>query len=217
VTITGDTPAAARQAAADALQHDPSVRLLVGNLIAAGVGLTLTAATHVIFNDLDWVPANHWQAEDRIYRIGQTRPAFITYLVATETLDDFVAVVLEEKARTIGILEEYAADNASVVEAVVQAAVRGERPERSRPRYQPPSGRGTVGVLGDVLALLAKARRGLASAGPAEQTFTFPSSSRPNLVHTVTVSHGVARCSCEGFAVRGNCKHVREVVKNLSA
>lgn len=217
VTITGDTPAAARQAAADALQRDPAVRVLIGNLVAAGVGLTLTAATHVIFNDLDWVPANHWQAEDRIYRIGQTRPAFITYLVATETLDEFVAAVLEAKARTIGVLEAHAADHASVVEAVVQAAVRGERPERLWPRYQPPSDRSTVGVLGDVLELLTKARRGLASGGPAEQTFSFPSSSRPSHVHTVVVSHGVARCTCEGFAVRGNCKHVREVVSRLSA
>ncbi|MCS6800314.1 MAG: SNF2-related protein [Chloroflexota bacterium] len=217
VTITGDTPAAARQEAADALQQDPSIRVLVGNLVAAGVGLTMTAATHVIFNDLDWVPANHWQAEDRIYRIGQTRPAFITYLVATETLDDFVAAVLEQKARTIGVLEEYAAHNASVVEEIVQAAVRGERPERLTPRYQPPTDRGTVGVLGDVLDLLAKARRGLAAAGPAEQTFTFPSESRPGLVHTVTVAHGVARCTCEGFAIRGNCKHVRAVANRLAA
>jgi hypothetical protein len=52
----------------------------------------------VVFNDLDWVPGNHWQAEDRIYRIGQTRPAFITYLYAEDTLDDFVAALLEAKA-----------------------------------------------------------------------------------------------------------------------
>src|SRR5262249_1083262 len=99
VSITGDDTAAARQAAADALQTDPSVRVLGGTLQAAGVGITLTAATHVVFNDLDWVPGNHWQAEDRIYRIGQTRPAFITYLFAEGTLDDFVAALLEAKAR----------------------------------------------------------------------------------------------------------------------
>ena len=44
------------------------VRVFVANLIAGGVGLNLTAARQVVFNDLDWVPANHWQAEDRAYR-----------------------------------------------------------------------------------------------------------------------------------------------------
>ncbi len=109
VSITGEDSAAARERAVDALQRDPSVRLLVGNLHAAGVGINLTAATHVVFNDLDWVPGNHWQAEDRIYRIGQTRPAFVTYLYAENTLDDFVAALLEAKARNIGVLDAGAA------------------------------------------------------------------------------------------------------------
>jgi SNF2 family DNA or RNA helicase len=79
--------------AAAALQTDPTVRVLVGNTHAAGTGITLTAAIHVLFNDLDWAPGNHRQAEDRIYRIGQTRPAFVTYLYAENTLDDFVAAL----------------------------------------------------------------------------------------------------------------------------
>ena len=95
VSITSTHSSDARQHAAAALQTDPSVRLLAGNIHAAGTGITLTAATHVLFNDLDWVPGNHWQAEDRIYRIGQTRPAFVTYLYAENTLDDFVAALLE--------------------------------------------------------------------------------------------------------------------------
>ena len=122
VRITGADKAHDRQKAADRLQKDDQVRVLAGNLIAAGVGVTLTAATHVVFNDLDWVPANHWQAEDRIYRIGQTRPAFVTYLCAENTLDDFVAALLEQKARTIGVLEEEAAHAATIVDAVVDAA-----------------------------------------------------------------------------------------------
>lgn len=217
VVLTGATSMTERQAAVDALQTDPKVRVLIGNLIAAGVGITLTAATHVLFNDLDWVPGNHWQAEDRIYRIGQTRPVFATYLCATGTLDDFIAVVLEQKARDIGVLEAHAAESASVLEEVLNAAASGERPQRPAPVYAPPSGRDSVGVLSDVLALLMQQRRGLSSLAPAQEEFTFPSSSRPGEVHTVSVVRGVARCTCEGFQYRANCKHVREVVNKLSA
>ena len=75
VSITGSDSATARQAAADALQTGPSVQVLVGNLQAAGVGINLTAATHVVFNDLDWVPGNHWQAEVRSPSCREPRAA----------------------------------------------------------------------------------------------------------------------------------------------
>ena len=60
----------------------------------------------VVFNDLDWVPANHWQAEDRAYRIGQTRTVNVTYLVARGTVDDFVQSVLETKAALVNAVVE---------------------------------------------------------------------------------------------------------------
>jgi SNF2 family DNA or RNA helicase len=166
VTITGADSAAERQRAADALQRDPAIRVLAGNLHAAGVGLTLTAATHVIFNDLGWVPGNHWQAEDRIYRIGQTRPAFITYLYTPGTLDEFVAALLEQKAQDIAILETTAAQNASLVREVVEAALCGDRLQPAGVRTEPATGR-TVGLLEEMLDLLARAQRGLAAAAAA--------------------------------------------------
>jgi hypothetical protein len=55
--------------AVDRFQADDGVRVAICNLVAGGVGLNLTAATYVIFQDLDWVPANHLQAEDRAYRL----------------------------------------------------------------------------------------------------------------------------------------------------
>ena len=198
----------------------PAARVLLGNLQAAGVGLTLTAATHVVFNDLDWVPGNHWQAEDRIYRIGQTRPAFVTYLFAAGTLDDYVAALLEQKARNIGVLETAAAESASLVEQVVDAAVRGERPREPRRARQPcPGGQltGRSGLLEDTLDLLARMRRGLASVdGPDERVFQVPSKSNPGTFNTVTVVQGVARCSCEGFAYRGNCSHAQRIASRLA-
>ena len=216
VSITGDDSAAKRQAAADALQGDPSVRVLVGNLHAAGVGINLTAATHVVFNDLDWVPGTHWQAEDRIYRIGQTRPAFVTYLFAAGTLDDFVAALLESKARAIGVLEGEAARSASLVEAVVEAAVRGERPSLALSDPARPSPERSVGLLEDALDLLARSRRGLGATGPSEQEFRIPSKSRPGEANVVTVAAGVARCRCTGFAYRGTCSHAKSVAAQLT-
>ncbi len=221
-TITGATSSAHRQRAADAFQEDDSVRVLLGNLVAAGVGLTLTAGTHVVFNDLDWVPANHWQAEDRIYRIGQTRPAFVTYLVADGTLDDYVAALLEQKARLVGVLEAEAADSATLVDAVVQAAITGERPDRATlgitqaERVAAASDGGSMGLLGDMLDLMARAGRGLGAVSD-EQVIEFPSRSRPGEVNTVTIVGGIATCTCKGFEYRGDCSHAREAAKQAAA
>ena len=104
VVVTGKTPAAARQPIVDRFQSDAEVRVLVANIIAGGTGLNLTAATQVVFNDLDWVPTNHWQAEDRAYRIGQTRTVNVTYFVARDTIDDFVQAVLETKAALVSAI-----------------------------------------------------------------------------------------------------------------
>ena len=78
--------------------------MFVANIIAGGIGINLTAARQVVFNDLDWVPANHWQAEDRAYRIGQTGTVNVTYIVAAGTIDDFVQMVLERKARLVSAI-----------------------------------------------------------------------------------------------------------------
>lgn len=222
VTITGDTPSADRSGIADRFQQDPEVRVLVGNLQAAGTGITLTAGTHVVFNDLGWVPADHWQAEDRIYRIGQTRPAFVTYLVAEGTLDDFVAALLEAKARLVGVLEAEAADRASLVDAVVNAAISGERPDWAKlgivqaERVAAASDSGSMGLLGSVLDLLARSERGLAALQPGEQVYTFASKSRPGEVNTVRIVAGVATCTCPGFGYRGNCTHTREATARVA-
>jgi hypothetical protein len=65
VTIPGENTVEERMAAVDRFQTDDDVGVAIYNLVAGGVGLNLTAATHVIFHDLDWVPENHLQAEDR--------------------------------------------------------------------------------------------------------------------------------------------------------
>ena len=106
----------------------------VGNLIAAGVGITLTAGTHVMFNDLDWVPANHWQAEDRCYRIGQTTAVTVEYFLAAGTLDSYIADLLELKVRLIEAVEadEVPTDPCSPKSRMAAAAGAGA--DRGGPR-----------------------------------------------------------------------------------
>ncbi len=109
VLLTGATPADKRQDLVDRFQEDEGVRVFVANILAGGVGLNLTAAQQVVFNDLDWVPANHWQAEDRAYRIGQERTVHVAYMVAEQTVDEFVRIVLETKAALVASVVEGAA------------------------------------------------------------------------------------------------------------
>jgi len=101
VILVGDTPQQARQAAVDAFQNDTSVKLFIGSLTAAGVGITLTAASHVIFAELDWVPGNVSQAEDRCHRIGQTDSVLVQHLVLEGSLDATMAQRIVDKQDVI--------------------------------------------------------------------------------------------------------------------
>jgi SNF2 family DNA or RNA helicase len=103
-----------------AFASHPEVRVAICNIIAGGVGITLTAATHVIFQDLDWVPANHLQAEDRAYRMGQTERVTVEYMLADGTLDVFIAELLEAKLRLIHAVEADVAPNASVLDELYE-------------------------------------------------------------------------------------------------
>lgn len=101
VKVTGSTSVEQRQAAVDALQTDDKVRVFLGNIQAAGVGLTLTEADLVVFGELDWVPANMLQAEDRAHRIGQDNPVLVQMLVYDASIDSKMAHSLASKMEVI--------------------------------------------------------------------------------------------------------------------
>lgn len=97
VLVDGSVKGEKRQDAVDQFQMNKKVRLFFGNLQAAGVGLTLTKASVFLFAELDWVPADHLQAEDRIHRIGQLEHVFIYYLIALRTIEEDLADIIVNK------------------------------------------------------------------------------------------------------------------------
>jgi len=101
VTVSGSDNANSRQAAVDGFQQDPNIKVFVGNIKAAGVGITLTAASTVLFADMDWTPALHQQAEDRAHRIGQHKQVNIYYYIARDTIDEDIVELLDKKNQVI--------------------------------------------------------------------------------------------------------------------
>lgn len=101
VVVNSDVSIEDRQVAVDAFQTDPNIKLFIGSIQAAGVGLTLTAASNIIFAELDWVPGNVSQAEDRCHRIGQVNPVLIKYLVFDKSADADMAQKLVSKESVI--------------------------------------------------------------------------------------------------------------------
>ena len=80
IRIDGLTNGAIRPNLVTQFQTDPSVRVAVLAITAAGVGLTLTAARTVFFSEMFWTPGSLIQAEDRVHRIGQTGSVLIKYV-----------------------------------------------------------------------------------------------------------------------------------------
>ena len=98
VKVDGSVTGIARNKAVESFQNNPKVTLFVGQLKAAGAGLTLTAASATATIELGWNPAAHIQADDRIHRIGQNECCNNYYLIAQGTIEEDLAYMLDEKA-----------------------------------------------------------------------------------------------------------------------
>lgn len=101
VMVTGDMNAESRQASVETFQGDEEPMVFIGTIGAAGVGLTLTKSAHVIFAELDWVPGNLSQAEDRCHRIGQDNAVLVQHIVLDQSLDARIAQTVVEKQRVL--------------------------------------------------------------------------------------------------------------------
>lgn len=121
VKVDGRDSAESRQKAVDSFQNNADVKLFVGNIKAAGVGLTLTAASNVAFVELDWVPGNHDQAEDRVHRIGQTADSINAwYLIADSTIEDDIMDILDSKRKVLdAVLDGEETDEGSLLRGLL--------------------------------------------------------------------------------------------------
>lgn len=97
VTVTGRDNPANKQAAVDAFQNNPAVQLIICSIKAAGVGLTLTAASDVAFVELAWTYADCCQCEDRAHRIGQKDNVTCYYLLGRGTIDHTIYSLIHRK------------------------------------------------------------------------------------------------------------------------
>jgi SNF2 family DNA or RNA helicase len=102
VRLDGSTSKPQRQYAVDQFQDNEKIKVFVGNVKAAGVGITLTAAEAVIINDLSFVPGDLAQAEDRAYRYGQKNSVSVYYPIFENTIEGIIYDMINEKKQNIG-------------------------------------------------------------------------------------------------------------------
>ena len=119
VRLDGSTSKPMRQHAVDQFQDNEKITVFVGNLKAAGVGLTLTAAEAVIMNDLSFVPSDHSQAEDRAYRYGQKSNVSVYYPIFENTIEGAIYDILIKKKNIFETVMGDNLDKADFIEEVM--------------------------------------------------------------------------------------------------
>ena len=101
VKLNGTMSKTEKQYSVDQFQENDKIKVFVGNIKAAGVGITLTAAEAVIFNDLSFLPSDHAQAEDRSYRYGQKNNVLVYYPIFENTIEGIIYDILNNKKQVI--------------------------------------------------------------------------------------------------------------------
>lgn len=119
--LDGSTPSTERQEVVDIFQNDSNIKLFIGNVKAAGVGITLTAASNVCFLEFPWTPGEILQAEDRAHRIGQNNSVNIYFLIANNTIEEDIAEIISEKQKVLtAILDGEEVDQNSVLSELIK-------------------------------------------------------------------------------------------------
>ena len=124
VYLDGSCSKIHRQNAVDEFQTNEKISVFVGNLKAAGVGITLTAAEAVIMNDLSFVPSDHSQAEDRAYRYGQKSNVSVYYPIFENTIEGIIYDILQNKKNVFETVMGDNMDKGDFVEEILNEIQR---------------------------------------------------------------------------------------------
>ena len=120
VKLDGSMSKQERQFAVDQFQENDKIKVFVGNIKAAGVGITLTSAEAVIMNDLSFLPSDHSQAEDRAYRFGQKNNVLVYYPIFENTIEGVIYDILNKKKNVIATVMGDSQAPADFVEEIMQ-------------------------------------------------------------------------------------------------
>jgi SWI/SNF-related matrix-associated actin-dependent regulator 1 of chromatin subfamily A len=120
VRLDGSMSKADRQNSVDRFQTDDKVKIFVGNIKAAGVGITLTAGEAVIMNDLSFLPSDHSQAEDRAYRYGQKNNVLVYYPIFENTIEGIIYDILNKKKQIIATVMGDVKSDVDMVEEIMK-------------------------------------------------------------------------------------------------
>ena len=120
VRLDGSMSQKDRQDSVDRFQNDENVMVFVGNIKAAGTGITLTAGEAVIMNDLSFLPSDHSQAEDRAYRYGQKNNVLVYYPIFDNTVEGIIYDILKKKKEIFQTVMGDNIANGDYVEEILQ-------------------------------------------------------------------------------------------------
>ena len=119
VYLDGSCSKPHRQHAVDQFQENDKIKVFVGNLKAAGVGITLTSGEACIMNDLSFVPSDHQQAEDRAYRFGQKNSVSIYYPIFENSIEGAIYDILSNKKNIIDTVMGDNIDRGDIVQEIM--------------------------------------------------------------------------------------------------
>jgi SWI/SNF-related matrix-associated actin-dependent regulator 1 of chromatin subfamily A len=127
VSHNGPMTTKQKQKSVDSFQQNDKVKVFIGNIKSAGVGITLTEATVVIFNSFDWVPGSNEQAEDRSYRIGQKNDVTVYYQLFIDSISIRMWEMLNHKKDIINtILGENKLTEQEITEMIIDKLINNE-------------------------------------------------------------------------------------------